>query len=90
MRAWAATVRRVESALARGGISRALEEWGIRVEEDLGGSTDVVLRDERDTKVGGGQAGMEKKNGIHLVARVREHAACPSFRLRGDSPNSGR
>ena len=90
MRAEAATVCGDEWPPARSGTSTALEKQGTRAEEDLGASTKVFLRDERDTGVGGGQAGIKNKYGIHVVASVHEHATCPSTRLRSAYLNSGR
>ena len=46
--------------------------------------------DERDTRTSRGRAGVEDEIGIHVIARVREHATGTSISLRGAGPSSGR
>ena len=62
----------------------------LHAREDLEGNTDVAYIDERNTGVGCGQTGIEDESGIHFVARIPKHAACPSIRVRGVDPDSGR
>ena len=75
---------------ARSRTNGALEKWKAHAREDLEGNTDVAYIDERNTGVGCGQTGIEDESGIHFVARIPKHAACPSIRVRGVDPDSGR
>ena len=90
MRAGNATGHGDERPPARSGTSRALEERPIHAEENMEGSTNIALRDERDRRVGGGQVGIEDKGGVHVVAMVCELTTCPSICLCGAGANSRR
>ena len=80
-------VCRDERPPARSRTTGALEKWKAHAKEDLGGNTDVAYIDERNTGVGGGQTGIEDESGVHFVARIRKHAACPSIRVRSVDPD---
>ena len=88
MRTTVVTVCRYERPSARIRITGALAEWKTPNKEDLRGEKEVVRLEERKTRVGGAQTGIEDEGGFHFVTRRGEHVTCTSVRERIVEPDS--
>ena len=60
-----------------------LEKWRFDSKEDLGGGTDIVRLDERDTVISGGPIGIKDEDGVHFVSLILEYTTRTSVCVCG-------